>query len=238
MEDALRATSGSSATAEIQSVDLSAERSVNAEIGLRSNPTDNVALDVALFRNDFSNLVQVGSIAGGSTGYSEGKALFQGVEAAAQFDQLAKSVPGNLFLRLSLTHLATAEQKSLFNVVAPHTGTPSGAVGNRLPYAPENLATVTLGYRAPQNWNARVEYVYVGSQYASFDNVVDPTADGQKGLIESYGIWNAVANYTIGKATFFIAGKNLGDKTYIVDRTRGIQVGMPRTIQAGLKYAF
>ena len=238
VEDALRATSGSNSSATLQSVDLNAERSVNAEIGLRSNPTENVAIDVALFRNDFSNLVQVGSIAGGSTGYSEGKALLQGAEAAAQFDRMASAVPGNLFLRLSLTHLATAEQRSLFNVVAPHTGGPYGAIGNRLPYAPENLATVTLGYRAPQQWNARLEYVYVGSQYASFDNQVAPSADGQKGLIEAYGIWNAVANYTIGNATFFIAGKNLGDKTYIVDRTRGIQVGMPRTFQAGLKYAF
>ncbi len=238
VEDALRATSGSSNTATLQSVDLNAERSINAEIGLRSNPTDNVAIDVALFRNDFSNLVQVGSIAGGTTGYSEGKALLQGAEAAAQFDRIASAVPGNMFLRLSLTHLATAEQKSLFNVVAPHTGGPYGAIGNRLPYAPENLATITLGYRAPQQWNTRLEYVYVGSQYASFDNQVAPSADGQRGLIEAYGIWNAVANYTIGNATFFVAGKNLGDKTYIVDRTRGIQVGMPRTFQAGMKYAF
>ncbi len=238
VEDALRSTSNSSATGALQSVDLNAERSVNAEIGLRSSPTDNIALDVALFRNDFSNLVQVGSIAGGSTSYAEGKALIQGVEAAAQLDKLTAAVPGNLFMRLSMTHLATAEQKSLFSVVAPHTGGPYGAVGNRLPYAPENLATVTLGYRAPQAWNARVEYVYVGSQYASFDNQVAPSADGQRGLIDSYGIWNAVANYTIGKATVFIAGKNLGDKTYIVDRTRGIQVGMPRTVQLGLKYAF
>ncbi len=239
VEDALRATSGSSASATVQSVDLNAERSVNAELGLRSSPTKNVALDVALFRNDFSNLVQVGSIAGGgSTGYAEGKALLQGVEAAAQFDQLTTAVDGNLFMRLAFTHLSTAEQKSLFKVVSPHTGGPYGAVGNRLPYAPENLATVTLGYRAPANWNVRAEYVYVGEQFADFDNLTAVDASGQKGVIDAYGIWNAVANYTVGKATFFIAGKNLSDKTYIVDRTRGIQVGMPRTFQAGMKYAF
>jgi Fe(3+) dicitrate transport protein len=57
-------------------------------------------------------------------------------------------------------------------------------------------------------------------------------------LIASYGIWNVVGNYTIGKATLFVAAKNLTDETYIVDRTRGIQVGMPRTFQAGVKYAF
>ena len=85
-----------------------------------------------------------------------------------------------------------------------------------------------------------MEYVYVGEQYSDFSNTVPATAgsNGQTGLIDAYGIWNVVANYTVGNATFFISGKNLADKTYIVDRTRGIQVGMPRTVQLGMKYAF
>lgn len=227
VEDAINASG--------QSVELSAERSVNAEVGVRTSPVKDVAFDVAVFRNDFSNLVQVGSIAGGSTSYQEGKALFQGVELAGQFDKLSKSIEGNLFARVSWTWLPTAEQKSAFT-----SGAGAGAIGNRLPYAPESLLNLTLGYRAPTNWNARVEYVYVGRQYSDFDNTVTPGANsnGQEGLIASYGIWNAVANYTVGKATFFVAAKNLTDETYIVDRTRGIQVGMPRTFQAGLKYAF
>lgn len=218
-----------------QSIDLNAERSVNAEVGVRTSPMKDVAFDIAVFRNDFSNLVQVGSIAGGSTSYQEGKALFQGVEMAGQFDKLSKSIEGNLYARVSWTWLPTAEQKSAFTNSA---GT--GAIGNRLPYAPENLLNLTLGYRAPNNWNARVEYVYVGRQYSDFDNTVTPGANsnGQEGLIASSGIWNAVANYTIGKTTLFVAAKNMTDETYIVDRTRGIQVGMPRTFQAGYKYAF
>ncbi len=217
------------------SVDLSPERSVNAELGVRTSPLKDVALDVAVFRNDFSNLVQVGSIAGGSTAYQEGKALYQGVEMAGQFDKLSKAIEGNLFARVSWTWLPTAEQKSAF---ASSAG--AGTIGNRLPYAPESLLTATLGYRAPSNWNARVEYVYVGRQYSDFDNSVTPAANsnGQEGLIASYGIWNVVGNYTVGSATFFVAAKNLSDETYIVDRTRGIQVGMPRTVQAGMKYAF
>ncbi len=227
VEDAINASG--------QSIDLNAERSVNAEVGVRTSPMKDVAFDIAVFRNDFSNLVQVGSIAGGSTSYQEGKALFQGVEMAGQFDKLSKSIEGNLYARVSWTWLPTAEQKSAFTNSA---GT--GAVGNRLPYAPENLLNLTLGYRAPNNWNARVEYVYVGRQYSDFDNTVTPGANsnGQEGLIASSGIWNAVANYTIGKTTLFVAAKNLTDETYIVDRTRGIQVGMPRTFQAGYKYAF
>lgn len=229
VEDAINTSGGT--------VNLSAESSVNAELGLRSSPLKDIRFDVAVFRNDFSNLVQVGSIAGGSTAYSEGKALFQGVELAGQADRLTRAVDGNLFARVALTWLPTAEQKSTFN--SPTSTTPVvNQTGKRLPYAPEQLLTLTLGYRAPQFWNARVEYVYVSEQYASFDNVVTPSADGQKGLIDAYGLWNAVFNYTVGQANFFVAGKNLGDSMYIVDRTRGIQVGMPRTLQVGMKYAF
>lgn len=227
VEDAINSTGAS--------IDLSAERSVNAELGVRTSPIKDVALDVAVFRNDFSNLVQVGSIAGGSTAYQEGKALFQGVELAGQFDRLTKALEGNLFARVSWTWLPTAEQKSAFNSSAG-----AGSVGKRLPYAPESLLNLTLGYRAPANWNARVEYVYVGRQYSDFDNTATPApnSNGQEGLIDAYGIWNVVGNYTVGQATFFVAAKNLSNETYIVDRTRGIQVGMPRTLQAGVKYAF
>lgn len=222
-----------------------AERSINAELGLRSNVSDGIFVDAAVFRNDFSNLVQVGSIAGGTTAYQEGKALFQGLEVAGQFERLTRSVDGNLFARVAWTWLPVAEQKSVFS--SGTNGNVVGGIGNRLPYAPENLLNLTLGYQAPANWNTRVEYVYVGEQFSDFANIVDVNssnlsasqkASGQFGRIASYGIWNAVLNYTVGNATFFIAGKNLSDATYIVDRTRGIQVGMPRTVQAGMKYAF
>lgn len=228
VEDAINGSGGS--------VDLSPERSVNAELGIRSMASENVFFDAAIFRNDFSNLVQVGSIAGGSTAYSEGKALFQGVEFAGQFDKLSSAVAGNLFTRVAWTWLPTAEQQSRF--VQPNGTVAVDHSGKRLPYAPENLLTLTLGYRAPQNWNTRIDYVYVGEQFSDFANTVAATDNGQQGIIAAHGIWNATVNYTIGKTTFFVAGKNLTDKTYIVDRTRGIQVGMPRIFQAGIRYAF
>ena len=219
------------------SVDLSAERSVNAELGLRAKPAKDMAFDIAVFRNDFGNLVQVGSVAGGSTSYSEGKAIFQGVELAGTLDKLLPSLDGNLFVRTALTWLPVAEQRTAFTSTISGAQV-LGAVGNRLPYAPENLLNLTVGYRAPAHWNARIEYVYVGAQYSDFANTVGATTSGQQGLIDAYGIWNVVANYTLGSATLFVTAKNLTDQTYIVDRTRGIQVGMPRTVQAGIKYAF
>lgn len=224
-------------------VDLSPERSINMELGVRTSPTRDSFIDVAVFRNDFSNNVQVGSIAGGNTRYSEGKALYQGLELAGQLDKLTTQVAGNLFMRIALTYLPTAEQKSAFRRPAGHAsgeGVENDYTGRRLPYAPEHQATVTLGYKSPDNWNTRLEYVYVGKQFADFANTatVDLSGDGRTGPINAYGIWNATVNYTIGKANLFVAAKNLTDQIYTVDRTRGILVGMPRTVQMGIKYAF
>jgi Fe(3+) dicitrate transport protein len=36
--------------------------------------------------------------------------------------------------------------------------------------------------------------------------------------------------------SFFVTVKNLGDESYIVDRTRGIQTAPPRLLQAGAEF--
>ena len=84
-----------------------------------------------------------------------------------------------------------------------------------------------------------IETQYIGSQFSDFANTVSPDTTGQLGEIAAYTVWNASINYQYDKAlSGFITGKNLMDKTYIVDRTRGILVGMPLLIQVGMKYAF
>lgn len=116
---------------------------------------------------------------------------------------------------------------------------PGSAAGNRQPYAPEHFLTTTGGY-AGRGLDAQLEAVHVGSQFADFANTATPTPDGQRGKLDAYTIWNATLNHELSgtRATAFVAVKNLADKSYIVDRTRGIQVGSPRLVQAGINYAF
>jgi len=113
-----------------------------------------------------------------------------------------------------------------------------GSQGKRQAYAPVNTLTAAVGYGVGA-FKGEIEAQYVGSQFSDFANTVAATADGQKGEIAEYTIWNAALNYSFDKAfSAFITGKNLLDKTYVVDRTRGILVGMPRLIQLGIKYSF
>ena len=137
---------------------------------------------------------------------------------------------------MAYTWLPTAEQTEAFRNVA--SGAIVGVQGNRQAYAPEHTLTAAIGYGVGP-FRGEIEAQYVGSQYSDFANTLAPTADGQKGEIAAYTVWNTALNYRFDKAlSAFVTGKNLFDKTYIVDRTRGIQVGMPRLLQVGFKYAF
>jgi len=210
---------------------VSEEKSKNFEMGFRMQPMKRVSLQGAYFRNAYDNLIAVGSIAGGSTPLSQGKGLFEGIELAADAD-----FSTGVFGRLAYTWLPTAEQTEAFRNVS--TGETVGSQGKRQAYAPENTLTAAVGYEAGAI-KGELEAQYVGSQYSDFANTVAPTADGQKGEIAAYTVWNASLNYRFDKAlSAFVTGKNLLDKTYVVDRTRGILVGMPRLIQIGVKYAF
>jgi Fe(3+) dicitrate transport protein len=207
------------------------EESTNFELGLRSQPAEGVSVQAAYFRNDYDNLIAVGSIAGGATPLSQGKALFEGLELGARAE-----MRNGVFGRLAYTWLSTAEQTDAFRRV--DTGAVVGVTGNRQPYAPEHTLTAGAGYAAGP-FRGEIEAQHVGKQFSDFANTLAPTADGQRGEIDAYTVWNAAVNYRFAKAlSAFLTVKNLTDKTYIVDRTRGIQVGMPRLVQAGVKYAF
>jgi Fe(3+) dicitrate transport protein len=211
--------------------DVNYEKSKNFELGFRAQPTKRVSVQGAYFRNDYDNLIAVGSIAGGSTPLSQGKALFEGIELAANAE-----FSNGLFSRLALTWLPNAEQTEAFSNVS--TGETVGSKGKRQAYAPEETLTAAVGYEIGA-FKGEVEAQYIGKQYSDFANTLAPTTDGQKGEISAYTVWNAALNYRFDKAlSAFVTGKNLLDKTYVVDRTRGILVGMPRVIQVGVKYAF
>jgi Fe(3+) dicitrate transport protein len=211
--------------------EVDAEESVNVEAGLRGEALPGVSFQLAWFRNDFSNLVAVGSIAGGATPLSQGRALFQGLELSSNL-----ALPSDFFGQVALTWLANADQTTAFRNVASNAVV--GVAGNRQPYAPEYTATVSFGY-ARDGLQAQVELQHLSSQYSDFANTVAPSADGQRGRIASQTLLGFTANYAFDdRWSTFLAVKNLTDRNYIVDRTRGILVGQPRLLQAGLRVNF
>ena len=230
-EDLISGTGGS--------VDVDAEKSTNWELGFRAKPTNNFNIEATAFYNDFKNLIAVGSVASGNTTLSQGEATFAGFELGGNYD-----FDNGFYSRLAYTWLPVAEQDAPFRQVTNNPLTNNliaggSAAGNRQPYAPKNTLTAALGYKM-NNWNVQLEAVHVGKQYADFAETESPTVDGQRGEIASYTIYNAAINYALPtyKTTLFLVGKNIFDKDYIVDRTRGILTGTPALIQVGMRYDF
>ncbi len=232
------------------STNVNPELSWNYELGVRTSAIRNTSLQATVFQNDFERLVAVGSVAG-NVPLSEGRALYQGLEFAGRY-----GAPSGFYGTVALTWLPVADQESQFRQVSNGQVVQNSQVGNRLPYAPKQTATIGVGYMMPSGLDMNVEAVHVGEQFSDFANVGDAATDpnvpgtgaaqtrnrqsGQFGKIDDFTVFNAAVNYKLAqyKVTLFLAVKNIADKTYIVDRTRGMVPGMPRLIQAGFRYDF
>jgi Fe(3+) dicitrate transport protein len=206
------------------SVDLDPELSWNYEIGFRAAPRSGLQLEATLFRLGYANQIIPASLAGGAgaTLTNGGGTLHQGLEASGRVDlgALVKS-PHNLYLRTSYTYLPEAEFRGArFSNIAGFSAV--SVSGNRLPYAPEHLLNAALGYSGASGVDALIEANYISRQFADDLNAINPTADGQRGLIPSNIVWNATFNYRVEKmrSTFFVTAENLFDRLYIADRAR------------------
>ena len=221
-------------------IDLDPELSWNYELGFRSEPVRGVRLDSTLFRMDYENQIVPASLAGGvgSALTNGGSTLHQGLELMARVDSapMVESLH-NVSLRLAYTHVPVARfTGARFSNISGFSNV--SITGNRLPYAPEHLLTVGIGYAQPSGLDLLLEAVRTSGQFGDDLNTVAPTADGQRGLIPGYTVWNASANYDLGRTTLFFTVKNLLDDVFIVDRARGILPGSPRLLQAGIRTRF
>jgi len=223
-------------------IDLDPELSWNYELGLRGRLHPGAGLEATLFRMDYENQVVPASLAGGVGALltNGGQTLHQGIELAGRFDLgTVLGARQNLYFRTAYTYVPVAEFTGTRFSSVP--GFPEVSVtGNRLPYAPRHLITATVGYLHPRGVDALLEAVYIGDQFGDDLNTIVPTPDGQRGLIPAQTTWNATINYPVEslRTTLFVTIKNLLDRTFIVDRARGILPSSPRLVQAGMHIHF
>ena len=224
------------------SVDLDAELSWNYEVGVRSSPRDGVSIEATAFRMDFENQIVPASVAGGAgaTLTSAGQTLQQGLELAGQIDSDGfVDWPVEVFVRFAYTWLADAQYEGeRYSSIAGSTDV--SVTGNRLPYAPEHLLNGTVGLRTPFDLDVELEGVYTSSAFTDDLNTVEVVANGQRGEIAGYTVWNLTANYELSacECKLFVTAKNLNDELYVADMSRGLIPGMPRLVQGGFEARF
>ncbi|WP_159079949.1 TonB-dependent receptor plug domain-containing protein [Methyloceanibacter sp. wino2] len=116
-------------------------------------------------------------------------------------------------------------------------------VGNRIPFAPREVAYLTTGIESTAGWNASVSFIYRGEFYTDEQNTPyggDPS--GEDGLVPSVWLLSARANYTVPQnvmpnadMVLFVSGENLTNELYITDREDGIKPGLGRSLMAGAR---
>lgn len=224
------------------SIDLDAEESVNWEVGIRAEPLAGMALEAAAFRMDFENQIVPASVAGGvgATATSAGETLHQGLELAAQLSSAkAWGTSIDWYADLTLTWVGEArfEGRRFSSISGFSTVSVSG---NRLPYAPEWFGRAALGLETPAGFQAEVELVHTGEMFTDDLNTVMPTANGQRGLIGDATTVNAAASWRLPESPVRLLAtvRNVADRTFIIDRARGILPNEPRIVQVGLEWAF
>jgi len=223
-------------------IDLDPERSWTYEAGVRSWPVSGLKLEATFFRMDFENQIVPASVAGGlgATFTNAGETLHQGMEFTGRVDMgsLLK-MTHNVSVRAAYTYVPTAKFVGTRFSAIPGFGHVSVS-GNRLPYAPRHLANLQFGYAHPRGLDVLLEAVHVGDQFGDDLNTIAPTPDGQRGLLPAFTIWNLTVTYRLEPRglVFFVSAKNLFDRLYIADRTRGILPGPPRLVQGGLRVQF
>jgi Fe(3+) dicitrate transport protein len=190
---------------------------------------------------DYENQVVPATLAGGvgATLTNAGRTLHQGFEATLRLDAAGFfPMRQNVYVRAAVTAVPTAEYRG-----TRYSGVPGfsnvSVTGNRLPYAPKWTVNTMLGYSHPAGIDVTLEAASLSEQFADDLNTADASADGQRGLVPGNTVFNAAANYRVRHgATLFVAVKNLLDRTYIVDRSRGVLPGMPRVVHGGVKIVF
>lgn len=234
-------------------VELDAEYSWNTEIGLRFKPDSQTHVEVTLFDMDFVNQVVPASLAGGgnATLTNGGRTRHRGIELLGEWrshDFLdAGLLGGSGFesigmmrprVRLAANWLRDAEF-GRGRLATTDAGVLVPVTGNRLPYAAEHLATLTLGGEWANGLSIQIEGHYAGSMYADDLNTAPLSRDGQRGRLGGHATWNLAVNFRASEQLEWFAGaKNLADRLYIADLSRGIVPGPSRQLQAGFEYRF
>jgi Fe(3+) dicitrate transport protein len=214
-----------------------AEVSTNYELGMRSNYFKGINVESTLFHTVIDDMI-VGIQDGAYR--NAGKASMTGLELGGRVDfGTIYNTAHNFYLTGSWTGLFNGK----FKDDGVFLRTEDNAIGNfqsgdRLPYAPRNIASLNFGYSHPIGVNVQVGADHVSEQKPTPNEYGLLT--GHSGNIPSYTLLNASASYKpVGyKTTFFVSGHNLNDKEYLSSRVDGMHVGRGRMIFGGVTYDF
>lgn len=211
---------------------LDAETAVSWELGLRGQQ-DAVRYELTAFRMDFDNQIIPANSNSDFQSTNGGKTYNQGFEGAVSLE-----FENGFDVFANLTWIANAEFKGdRYN----KNGSLKSKDGDRVPYTPEWVANLGLGYTYA-GLRSQLSANYTCSQFTDELNtkpIVENTSGLFTGKIDAYTTVDLTTRYTLNdQVEFYGAVKNLEDKRYIASLRQGIYVGPERSFEAGVRYRF
>jgi Fe(3+) dicitrate transport protein len=228
-------------------VQVDAEVSWTSELGARLQLRDVAQVEATLFRLDYDNQVVSGGLVGlGQRFVNAGRTLHAGAEVAASVavDRLLDSDwwpsrRGALTADVALTYAPVAR---FANDRASTVDATQPVIGRRLPFAPRHVVHAGAGWSSRGGASVRLDGDVVTSQFSDDLNTLAPSAQGRRGLLPGYVVFNAAlrAPLRAGRTSSVVTAtvKNIANRVYITDRQEGIMTGMPRLVTLGLELGF
>lgn len=213
--------------------DTGVEKAWNYEAGLRVSPVPELDATFTYFRFDFDNQI-VGVVENGTTKFRNlGQAEHQGYETELDW---RPSFLAGLDLKAGYTYVDTQQLNDLFS------GTSQVAFkGNEVPFSSHHQITLQGNYRI-DTINFNINGSYLSSAYTDAANTELESANGDRGKIPDYWLWNAqiTKDFRLDKTNLRVglAGNNLFNENYYfrgVDTSLGRMPGPGRSVMLSLQ---
>ena len=225
----------------------------NFQIGVRSTAIRGVTFDFAAFHHSIDNYQIKGASTDGQGDNIYGtlkNVHINGFEVYGRVDGRAYTGgPLNMFFEGTYTLSdAKINKGSIFACTGDEEECEDdpefeeiSVAGNYVPEVYRHFAHLTVGLEHQSGWDASVSWTYRGAFFTDEENTPfggDP--EGEDGEVPDVWLLSARLGYRIPYtgASVYLAGDNLLDELYIVDREDGIKPGQGRTVWAGFNYKF
>lgn len=204
-------------TTDVIDQDLKDAKGYNLDLGYRGKVRNFLQFDVSAFYLQYNN--RVGTITPTGANYrlvtNVGNSVSKGLETYAEFN-LAKA-----FLQNEHTDLSIFSSYSYTDATYSSNHKDASTKGKKVENAPAHIfrGGIALGYK---HWSVTAQISYVDETFSDANNVMQPSSNGQNGLIPSYTITDVTASYQLAKGHTIKAGvNNLLNGNYFTRRAGG-----------------
>ncbi len=248
---------------------LAEEVGDNFQVGLRSSAIQGLTFDLAYFHSVIENYQIKEPFTVDGTGANIfgnlDEVQFNGIELGLRAESRPMTGgPWNFFGEAVYTWTNSninRGQDALFE-----DGDLQDASGNRVPFAVEHYAALTVGVAYKNLWDISATATYRGDFFSDSlnnndvfceaeqgdDDIIDFRCDGIEngaavdevddmlgGKVDDVWLLAARANFNVSEQlTLFVAGHNLTDELYVADVADGLKPGQGRTIRGGFVLKF